>query len=123
MLILGFSQALKSQEIDSSFDEYIATDPSEEFQIGEMYFNGKDVEQDYYKAITWYEKAGNKNHIESQEKLGMIYESEEYQLQNLDAFSLISGRTSIRTCCTIDESIHSSPRCHVETSNLRYHDD
>ena len=38
-----------------------------------MFYDGKGVEQDYAKAVNWYQRAADQNHPEAQYKLGAMY--------------------------------------------------
>ena len=43
--------------------------------LGEMYFLGKGVKQDYQKAAEWYRKAAEQGRANSQYNLGFMYEN------------------------------------------------
>lgn len=44
-----------------------------QFELGLMYENGKDVEQDHSEAIKWYRLAAEQGDVKSQYRLGRIY--------------------------------------------------
>ena len=46
-----------------------------QYDLGVLYYQGKEVRQDYTKAIEWYGKAANQGHADAQTILGVIYES------------------------------------------------
>jgi hypothetical protein len=47
-------------------------DANAEFNLGEAYYYGKDVPQDYAKAAGWYEKAALQKNIEAEYALGYM---------------------------------------------------
>ncbi|SVD59455.1 uncharacterized protein METZ01_LOCUS412309, partial [marine metagenome] len=49
-----------------------SSDPEEQYQIGLMFRDGIDVEQDYKEAKEWFRKAAYRNHAASQFNLGVI---------------------------------------------------
>lgn len=44
-----------------------------DYQLGLKYYLGKEVEQDYAKAKTWFEKAAEQDDVNSQYMLGKMY--------------------------------------------------
>jgi TPR repeat protein len=44
-----------------------------QYKLGEMYYRGEGVKQDYQKAREWYEKAAAQGHLGAQCKLGEMY--------------------------------------------------
>jgi len=46
-------------------------------KLGEMYFSGEGVEQDYSEALKWFQKSGDQNDSNVQFQLGKIYYSRE----------------------------------------------
>jgi TPR repeat protein len=44
-----------------------------QFQLGEMYQNGRHVTHDFALSIRWYKKAAEQGHVEAQYNLGVIY--------------------------------------------------
>ena len=44
-----------------------------QIELGNCYYNGKGVEQDYLEAIKWYLKAANQGNASSQDMLGDCY--------------------------------------------------
>ena len=45
-----------------------------QYSLGLMYFQGKDVAQDYAKAREWFEKAAQQGHVKAQYNLGLMYD-------------------------------------------------
>lgn len=60
-----------------------AGDPESQFLMGEVYFHGGyySLPCDYEEAVKWYKKAADRNHAESQAKLGEFYETGYYGLE------------------------------------------
>ena len=50
---------------------------SAQYNLGDMYFNGEGVDQDYTKAFEWYEMAAKQGHFLSQLRLGKMYSNGE----------------------------------------------
>lgn len=48
-------------------------DPQAQFNLGNMYYIGEAVPQDYAKAFFWYENAAARGHAEAQARLGSMY--------------------------------------------------
>ncbi len=48
-------------------------DAEAQFRLGERYYNGDDVEQDYEEAVKWYRKAAEQGNASAQYCLGMCY--------------------------------------------------
>ena len=48
-------------------------DPNAQVEIGNCYFNGMGVAQDYVQAHQWYKKAAAKNNAAAQYNIGMLY--------------------------------------------------
>ena len=44
-----------------------------QFELGQMFYNGRDVPQDYFEAIKWFKMAAEKGVSEAQYILGEIY--------------------------------------------------
>ncbi|GEM_PF-1767977 len=49
-------------------------DVSAQYQLGRLYENASDEDQDYKQAAKWYRRAAGKGHAESQFSLGWMYE-------------------------------------------------
>ena len=47
--------------------------PEAQFNIGNSYYEGNGVLQDYYEAVKWFRKAAEQNHAGAQNKLGECY--------------------------------------------------
>lgn len=43
------------------------------FYLGESYYNGRGVLQDFAEGIKWYRQSGDKGQVEAQETLGGLY--------------------------------------------------
>ena len=48
-------------------------DATAQYQLGNRYYAGKDVKQDYDQAFLWYRRAAQQGNMESQFKLGNMY--------------------------------------------------
>ena len=44
-----------------------------QFNLGEMYENGRGVKQDSKEAVRWYRKAAGQEHASAQFNLGVMY--------------------------------------------------
>ncbi len=66
--------SMKSKNTSNSM-EVLAEQGSAKAQylVGEGYFGGFGVHQDYKKAFEWYQKAANQGHIDAQNNLGRMY--------------------------------------------------
>ena len=42
--------------------------------LGEMYYYGNGVDQNYSRAMKWYRKAEEKGHFSAQFKVGVMYQ-------------------------------------------------
>ena len=60
-----FKMVLKSAELD---------DAEAQFKLGNWYYNGLYVRQDYNDAIKWYKKAAENGHTEAQFSLAIMYD-------------------------------------------------
>ncbi len=47
-------------------------DPDAQFKVGECYYYGMSVEQNYRQAYKWYTKAAEQGHKNAQEKLKVV---------------------------------------------------
>ena len=45
--------------------------------LGDCYYNGIGVEQDYAEAVKWYRKSAEQGHLVAQDNLGFCYGSEQ----------------------------------------------
>lgn len=48
-------------------------DAQAQFQLGDMYYNGEEVPQDYTMAATWYRRAAEQGNTAAQFQLGNMY--------------------------------------------------
>ena len=48
-----------------------------QFNLGNCYYNGKDIQKDYEKAVYWYTKAAEQGHAQAQYNLGNRYDNGE----------------------------------------------
>ena len=48
-------------------------DAEAQFELGEMYYNGYDVAQDYKQAFSWYKKSAEQGYAYAQLQLGGMY--------------------------------------------------
>lgn len=44
-----------------------------QFMLGNMYYNGSGIPQDYAEAMQWYSLAANQNYAPAQDNLGVMY--------------------------------------------------
>ena len=49
------------------------TNPAEQVEMGDRYYHGDGVEQDYEQAIFWYTKAAEQGNADAQYNLGLMY--------------------------------------------------
>ncbi len=49
-------------------------DADAQFRLGDAYFKGEDVEQDYVTAAAWWHRAGAQGHAPAQYNLGRMYQ-------------------------------------------------
>ena len=62
-------------------------DADAQFRLGNRFYLGRDVPQNYAEALTWYEKAAKQGHIKAQENLAYMYSDGEGVEKN-DALAL-----------------------------------
>jgi hypothetical protein len=62
-------QPLKTQQTPVPFPVPLDA----QFKRGMLYFEGKDVPQDFTEAVKWFRMAGDRGHIEAQYLLGSCY--------------------------------------------------
>jgi len=60
------------------------TDPVAQTELGDAYFYGKGVKQDYIKAVEYYYKAAQKGYVQAQINLGYCYQTGHGIKQNYD---------------------------------------
>ena len=48
-------------------------DANAQYNLGVMYYHGKGVEQDYFKAREWYEKAVKQENADAKLNLSVMY--------------------------------------------------
>lgn len=68
-----FSEPRESDAIRTIKSKAEQGDKEEQFSLGEKYYSGEDVPQDYNEAIRWLTKAAEQGHIKSQVFLGLMY--------------------------------------------------
>ncbi len=49
-------------------------DAEAQFNLGQMYYEGLGVDQDYKEAVKWYQEAADKGHARAQFNLGVMYD-------------------------------------------------
>ena len=49
-------------------------DTDAQFNLGNMYYKGRGVPQDYTEAAKWIRNAAEGGHVEAQSKLGYMYD-------------------------------------------------
>jgi len=54
-------------------DDKNITDPAEQIEMGDRYYNGDGAEQDYEQAIYWYAKAAEQGSADAQYYIGLMY--------------------------------------------------
>ena len=54
-------------------DKKTAYSPDEQFALGERYYHGNGVEQNYQKALEWYERAASQGFEEAISSIGYMY--------------------------------------------------
>lgn len=64
-----YYRSAKWYRVAAIFNDHTAS----QFRLGELYFNGRGVEQDYGKAIHFYTQAAKKGHAAAQYLLGAMY--------------------------------------------------
>lgn len=78
---IGERANLETNENDSGLTgkakEYyakaIAGDAEAQYQLGDCYYSGEDVQKDYAEAVKWYLKAAAQGHTEAEYSLGFCY--------------------------------------------------
>jgi TPR repeat protein len=82
VLCLMVSTSVNAQELTMSARELAETRllaewvgvPEKQFILGNVYFNGEGVPQDYAEASRWYRLAADQGLAESQHMLGVMYD-------------------------------------------------
>lgn len=65
-------------------------DAQAQFELGELYYEGKQVPQDLEKAIDWFEKASLQGHSLAQFRLGnMFFHGQGVQANNIQAYIIL----------------------------------
>ena len=49
-------------------------DPTSQFQLAWLFYDGDGVEQSYTKAIEWFKKAAGQGNVDAQFNIGRMYE-------------------------------------------------
>lgn len=60
-------------EIDDLISRVEKGDPEAQFQLGEMYYKGKNVKQNYEQAFYWFDKSAKQNNDNAQFRLFIMY--------------------------------------------------
>ncbi len=71
---LTFSQEMAAEHIKNYATEAAKGNPTAQFKLGVMYFNGEYVNQDKDRACKCFEKAAAQNHPLSQYSLALMYD-------------------------------------------------
>lgn len=53
-----------------------------QYELGRMYYKGEGTQKNIKKAVVWWEKSGDKGHLEAQENLVYLYYSKKEGLNN-----------------------------------------
>ena len=54
-------------------DDAVKGDTGAQFLLGNMYYNGEGMPQDYAEAVKWYRLAADKGHVKAQYNLGVMH--------------------------------------------------
>ena len=65
--------AMTHEEIRALEERAIKGEAEAQIALGNIYVQGKDIEQDYSKAFEWFEKAANQGLAEAQTYVGLLY--------------------------------------------------
>ena len=57
-------------------------DAQAQYDLGEAYYQGYNVEQDYEKALGWYKKSAEKGNLDSIFSIGYMYDNGEFVEEN-----------------------------------------
>lgn len=67
-----------------------AGDVAAEYELGELYYQGKRIRQDYGQALHWFERASLKGNAQAQYQLGrMFFQGEGVQANPLQAYIVL----------------------------------
>ncbi len=73
----GVKSTTETPSADNTFAETEekekAKDIKAQFNLGEMYYYGRGIQQDYAEAAKWFQYAANRGHAKAQFNLGMMY--------------------------------------------------
>ena len=100
-LVVGLVSALLTQEVFAEKSEKEVSNIIRNFfkhakqgnaeaqnLLGEMYFLGKGVKQDYQEAAKWYRKAAEQGRANAQYNLGFMYENGQGVIQDYQEAAL-----------------------------------
>ena len=74
LTIIALLTACGTEEsIESLNKKALAGDAEAQFNLGEMYYYGRDVPHNYVEAAKWYRRAAEQGHIIAQSSLGSMY--------------------------------------------------
>ena len=80
------------------------------FDLGDSYYNGEGVKQDYSKALTYYEKSCHLNYGDACKKVGEIYELGKYGIEENERKSEIYYEKA----CSLEERYCSTKNGGIE---------
>ena len=72
-LMLIASSTFAAGEFESMKKAAEQGDAAAQFNLGQIYYSGEEVAQDYAEAMRWYRLAGDQGHMEAQYSLGVMY--------------------------------------------------
>ena len=58
--------------VQKEYDRGMAGDPQSQFEMGERFFQGLGVDQDYAAAVAWFQAAAVQGHARAQSNLAMM---------------------------------------------------
>ena len=67
-----------------------------QYILGQMYFAGVGVKQDYKKAMEYYTQSANQGYIEAQSELGVIYYNKQDYKQAIEYFTLSADQGDLK---------------------------
>ena len=73
-----------------------ANSPAEQNGMGDRYFYGRGVEQDYAKAMDWYRKAADRGLADAEYSVGVLYENGWGVTKDIDRAKAGTRRPPIR---------------------------
>ena len=65
---------MTKKDVDDFLDNAKKGHPQAQFLLGELYFHGDEIEQNYSEAFYWYTKSAEQNFSYAQNNLGVMYE-------------------------------------------------